>query len=87
MCYDVKASLKSQLKRAKIKGDQQAIDEIIEKLVPQTDLPIHHQSGFNHPKLLIYTNETPYFPLVAQWGLIPNWVKDESKKINFGIIP
>ena len=47
MCYDVKTSLEAQLKRAKRNQDLKAIDEIIEKLGPLTDLPLHHASGFS----------------------------------------
>ncbi|MEM0516890.1 MULTISPECIES: SOS response-associated peptidase [Aequorivita] len=78
MCYDIKASLESQLKRAKRKGDAPAIEEILEKLVPLTDLPLFHVSGFSHPELFIYTNESPEFPTVATWGLVPHWVKSEA---------
>jgi putative SOS response-associated peptidase YedK len=79
MCYDIKASLESQLNRARRKNDEQAIKEIIEKLLPLTDLPIHHTSGFNHPKLLIYTEEHSNLPKVATWGLVPHWVKDKEQ--------
>ena len=83
MCYDIKTSLEAQLKRAKRRGDQQAVQEIIEKLIPLTDVPIFHASGFSHPKLLIYTDASPDYPLVATWGLIPHWVKDsvQQKKL------
>lgn len=77
MCYDIKASYESQLKRARYYGDMKAVEEIIEKLIPLTDLPIYHASGFNHPELLIYTNDSPEFPSVATWGLVPHWVNDE----------
>lgn len=77
MCYDIKASLESQLKRARYRGDLQAIDEILEKLIPLTDLPIYHASGFSHPEILIYTDDSIDFPKVATWGLVPNWIKDE----------
>lgn len=75
MCYDVKASLETQLKKAKATGDEKAIKEIEEKLVPILDAPGHHLSGFNHPKILIYTQEKIQ---VSFWGLIPNWVKDRK---------
>lgn len=75
MCYDVKASLETQLKKAKADGNQDAIREIEEKLKPILDAPGHHLSGFNHPKLLIYTQEKIQ---VSFWGLIPNWVKDRK---------
>lgn len=79
MCYDIKASLESQLKRAQRKGDSQAIRDIKEKLVPLTNLPLFHASGFSHPKLFIYTNRSPDLPEVATWGLVPHWVKDRDQ--------
>tara|TARA_R110002110_G_scaffold131569_1_gene312459 strand:- start:923 stop:1687 length:765 start_codon:yes stop_codon:yes gene_type:complete len=83
MCYDIKASYEAQLKRAKRRGDLTAVEEILEKLIPFTDLPIHHASGFSHPELLIYTGESPEFPYVATWGLVPPWVKDEEQQKKF----
>jgi putative SOS response-associated peptidase YedK len=79
MCYDIKASYEAQLKRAKRRGDLNAIAEIEEKLIPFTDLPLYHASGFSHPELLIYTNRSPEFPEVATWGLVPHWVRDEEQ--------
>ena len=83
MCYDVKTSLEAQLKRAQRNQDLKAIEEIVEKLGPLTDLPLHHASGFSHPEVLIYTNEDPWYPIVATWGLIPHWVNtvEQQKKI------
>lgn len=83
MCYDIKASLEAQLKRARQYNDEIAIQEIEQKLAPLTDLPIHHATGFQHPRLFIYTDDAPYEPLVATWGLVPHWVKDsiQQKKI------
>ena len=83
MCYDIKASLETQLVRAKRLGDDTVIAEIEELLLPKTDLPVYHASGFNHPSLLIYTDADPDFPTVATWGLVPFWVKsvDQQKKI------
>ena len=82
MCYDIKASLEAQLKRAKRRGDMEAVRQIKEKLVPLTDLPLHHASGFDHPRLLIYPDSDPEFPMVATWGLIPHWVRDQAQKKN-----
>ena len=76
MCYDIHASLKAQLNRAKQNNDAASIKEIEEKLVPLTDLPLYHVSGFDHPQLFIYTNESPYTPSLSTWGLIPSWVKN-----------
>ena len=47
MCYDIKASLETQLKRAKRNNDEVAITEIIEKLGPQTQLPLFHASCYS----------------------------------------
>lgn len=80
MCYDIKASLEAQLKRALRDGDENAIDEITERLAPLTDLPLYHASGFSHPELLIYTDESPSFPEVATWGLVPHWVEDNAQQ-------
>ena len=83
MCYDIKASYEAQLKRAKRKGDSAAVEEIMERLIPLTDLPIFHASGFSHPELLIYTDDSPEFPTIATWGLVPHWVKDEDQMKKF----
>lgn len=80
MCYDIKAGLESQLKRAKRKGNLTAVREIEDHLIPFTDLPIHHASGFSHPELLIYTDRQPEFPEVATWGLVPQWIKDSEQQ-------
>ncbi len=77
MCYDIKASKKAQLKRAIQQNDSTAINEIEEDLIPYTDLPLYHSSGFQHYDLLIYTDDSPDYPTVATWGLIPHWVKDD----------
>lgn len=79
MCYDIKASLEAQLSKAKRRGDKHAMEEIRRKLIPYTDLPIHHASGFSHPKLLIYPDRSPDFPEIATWGLVPHWVKDKEQ--------
>ena len=80
MCYDIKASLESQLKRALRSGNAEVAEEIREKLLPFTDLPIYHASGFSHPRLLIYTASDPEFPIVATWGLVPHWVRGQAQK-------
>lgn len=83
MCYDIKANLEAQLQRAKRYGDLNAVLEIEEKLIPFTDLPLYHSSGFSHPKLLIYTDESPELPVVSTWGLVPPWIKDITQLKKF----
>ncbi len=80
MCYDIKTSLETQLKRAEKDQDLQTIADIRERLAPLTDLPLHHASGFTHPDLLIYTDSSPHFPEVATWGLVPHWTKDSEQQ-------
>lgn len=72
--------MEAQLKRARRYDDREAIREIEEKLVPLTDLPLFHTNGFQHPKLLVYTERSPRLPEVAIWGLIPHWVKDSAQR-------
>ena len=83
MCYDLQAQEEAQIRRARLHGDRYAVEEIEERLIGMTDLPIYHASGFSHPDMLIYTDDSPYFPIVAKWGLVPHWVRDADgmKKI------
>lgn len=83
MCYDIKATKKAQLARAKRRNDLDAIKEIEESILPLTDLPLYHASGFQHPKLLIYTDRSPDYPEVATWGLVPHWIKDKTQQQKF----
>ena len=78
MCYDVNAQLETQLKRAMRDADEHAIREIREKMARETDLPLFHVTGFQHPKMIIYTNGNPNAPVVSQWGLVPFWAKDKK---------
>ncbi len=83
MCYDIKTSLETQLKRAIRFGQLDAILEIEEKLRPFSESNLHHVSGYAHPKLYIYTNESPKIPVISLWGLVPNWVKTEVQFLKF----
>ena len=80
MCYDVQAKLESQLKRAIRKNSSEEVNSILEKLEKFHGRPMFHVSGFNHPEMLIYTNERPDIPTIAHWGLVPHWTKDEASK-------
>lgn len=79
MCYDIKATVETQLKRAQRKGDAQAVDEIMDTLIPLTDLPPLSQFGIFAPELLIYTDRSPDYPEVATWGMVPDWVQNEAE--------
>lgn len=71
MCFNVSAQLKSQLRRAIRKQDQQMIEAIIAKMKKNGLEDLYQQSGFNHPAVLIYTRENPDNPVMAWWGLVP----------------
>ena len=79
MCYDIKTSLETQLKRAKRFGRIDAIKEIEQKLLPYGDITFHHISGFSHPKLFIYTSGSTQIPELSIWGLVPSWVKSKEQ--------
>ena len=81
MCYDIKTKLAFMLKRARHQGDEDRIRELEEAILPYLEDEIFHASGFSHPKLLIYTKESPFIPELATWGLIPSWVKGEEQKM------
>jgi putative SOS response-associated peptidase YedK len=80
MCYDIKTSLNAQLKKAKRENNPSVIAEIEEQMAPMTDLPLFHSSGFDHPKLFIYTAQSPNIPIIANWGLVPDWINGEKQK-------
>lgn len=80
MCYDIKTSLESQLRRAEFLSDKQAIAELKEKLQPFLNDNTYHASGYAHPKMLIYPDRSPTLPEISLWGLIPFWVKDKAKR-------
>ena len=83
MCYDIKASLESQLRRANLRSDEKAIKEISDKLRLFVENNLYHASGYQHPNTLIYTDKDPFMPTVSIWGLIPHWVKDNKQRFQF----
>ncbi len=80
MCYDIQAKLESQLKRAIRKNSPEEVNEILEKLEKFHGRPMFHVSGFDHPEMLIYTNDKPDLPTTAIWGLIPHWTQNSAAK-------
>jgi putative SOS response-associated peptidase YedK len=80
MCYNVKALLQSQLKRARLKGIYEDIEAIQKELLSMEVKNLYQVSGFSHPKLLIYQDQISD-PVPAIWGLIPHWVKDNDQRV------
>ncbi|MBK5210262.1 MAG: hypothetical protein JJE44_12295 [Flavobacteriaceae bacterium] len=35
-----------------------------------TDLPIYHTTDFNHSKMSIYSDRSPWVSVVSTWGLV-----------------
>jgi len=77
MCYNVKASLEAQLKRARNNGDQEMITQIQEQMAKYEVEDYYHTNGFEHKPFLIYAKEEA---LIANWGLVPHWIKSEEDK-------
>lgn len=82
MCYDIKTKVEAALKRARHYGNEEAVQMLIEQFLPFLEEEWFHVSGFMHPKLLIYTGNNSEMPIVASWGLIPFWVKNEQQQLD-----
>ncbi|MCB9195082.1 MAG: SOS response-associated peptidase [Flavobacteriales bacterium] len=85
MCYDIQTMLERQLKYYRTHGGKDAepiIQDILKdlkRLNPNNPLyEYFHVSGFQHPKLVIVKDNGKL--AVAQWGLVPSWVKDQAAK-------
>ncbi|MEN8731540.1 MAG: SOS response-associated peptidase [Bacteroidia bacterium] len=75
MCYDIKTSLEKQLRMALLGGNKAEADEIADKLkiFSKDEVNLYHASGFDHPTMFIYTQDEPQKPIIATWGLVPEW--------------
>lgn len=82
MCYDIKTKVETALKRARHYGNENAIQMLLDQFGPYLEKEWFHTSGFQHPKLLIYTQKHSQIPMVASWGLIPYWVKNEKQQLD-----
>lgn len=80
MCYNIKSLLQTQLIRARrLRREAEARE--LELRLKELEIPdLHQASGFSHPRMLIYT-ETESLPVVATWGLVPKWVKDNDQRL------
>ncbi len=87
MCYTVAYLTKRKIRYAKRAGaDPDEIGELERQLDEVTEglPPMHHVSGFTHPRLLCFTRDDgPRFEL-RRWGLIPHWVKDAAQAVKIG---
>ncbi len=78
MCYSAVSLTRQLIKYAKHRSDD---EKIIQELQKQLEIIItasnknYFADAYAHPKLLVFTNEKPYYPQLFYWGLIPKWVK------------
>lgn len=79
MCFHIKVSKESLLHKSKRTLFTEEKASITSELLAKINLPLYHSSGFQHPKLLVYTNNFS-FPIIAKWGLVPNWINSEIQK-------
>src|SRR5665213_3568037 len=74
MCYYVKAkATKAELEKRFAAEFADSNEQITE---------YENVSGFAHPKLPVITCEQPGKIELIEWGLVPNWVKDERTAID-----
>ena len=74
MCYGV-SQKREAARLARQRGDFAEAAQIERDLENLTGRPLFHVSGFIHPELLVYTNESPNKLQSLTWGLIPSWTK------------
>lgn len=70
---------------ARLRGNHTTV-EALEKMLEELGFskkPLYHVSGFAHPELLAFTNESSSTPVPLQWGLVPTWTKSaaDAKKV------
>ncbi len=79
MCYNVVSATRILIKYAKHRQeDPEMIKELEDKLkqLEEEMTPNYQVSGFEFPRLLVFTDAEPEEPNLFNWGLIPSWVKD-----------
>jgi len=81
MCYDFKAQVISQLKRAIHHRNNEAVEILTERLRKLGVKDLYHTTGFEHPAVVIYTKEHPDDPVLARWGFVPEKTKDKEKQL------
>lgn len=81
MCYNVKALLRSQLKRARRSGHSADADAIQLELESLGKGNYNHIIGFAHPNdLVVYTGQDN-IPKLSTWGLVPESFKKEDYSV------
>lgn len=73
MCFSARFRIEIALKRA-IRYSPEDV-EYWKNTLKQYD-EWFAASAFDHPKVIIYTNEKPFEPQLSTWGLVPDWASD-----------
>ena len=83
MCYDT-AQLAYRIYRdaIRLRASPEEIEFLKQKWEKLRDdkIEFYHVSGFDHPEMALFVKKDGKWDLeIAQWGLIPEWVRDEEK--------
>jgi putative SOS response-associated peptidase YedK len=69
---------------AKHRGDSEERIQALEKLLEEFSRNVkkhYHISGFTHPILWGFHMQAPYQPSVFQWGLVPQWTRNQEEAV------
>lgn len=73
MCFSARFRLEVALKRA-VRHSPQDVEYWKNALKQYDEWFV--ASAFDHPKVIVYTNDKPYEPQLFTWGLVPDWAKN-----------
>jgi putative SOS response-associated peptidase YedK len=81
MCYNVVTATRKMIVYAKHRGDSEDRILALEKRLEEFSKKVrkhYYVSGFAHPILFGFTQQDKFVPQAFQWGLIPEWAKDQD---------
>lgn len=78
MCYGVQARTEMALHVARSRGGAKAVEQLKQLTGDGGGRDLHFANAFDHPQLVLYTDDAPSEPQLFTWGLVPPWVKDEA---------
>lgn len=83
MCFNARYGIKISLKRALHEGRPEDAEFWKEQLRKYDEIyrfeNLYQVSAFSHPKVIVYQNDKPFEPVLATWGLVPDWAKEPEK--------
>ena len=75
MCFNARYLIKTALRRAQRDSPEDVA--FFKSMLRQWD-EWFRISGFEHPGVVVYTNEKPLTPALFTWGLVPAWAKTKE---------